>query len=505
MKILLIPFILTLISLSGIPINVIAQPWYVATNGSDTGTGSEQDPFLTIGKAVSMVQAGQTIFVKGGTYNLITPIVIAKSGTGTSVISLFANPGARPILNFSGQSLSGSNYGIKVTGNYWHIRGIDITGAGDNGMKIEGGSYNIIENCTFYRNRDTGLQIDNGASFNNVLNCDSYYNADPPDYGDADGFAAKLAVGTGNYFNGCRAWRNCDDGWDGYLRGADDVSTILENCWTFENGYFEDGTDAGINANGNGFKMGGSDDKLMRHNFTLRKCLAFKNKAKGFDQNNNKGSMILYNCTGHNNVVADYRITQALAVGKVLVVKNCVELGNKVEIGSFAEQEKNSWLPPFIVTSGDFISIDDSPAYGPRKADGSLPDINYLHLAPGSDLIDAGVNVGLPFSGVAPDLGYFETGITGVTKYTLSMDVFLYPNPVKVTGLLKFKLNNGGRCEIRLFDMLGRYVKSLSEQTAEAGEQNITIDLSDVQDGLYIYRIKLNGIDVFAAKLVKRL
>jgi hypothetical protein len=94
-------------------------------------------------------------------------------------------------------------------------------------------------------------------------------------------------------------------------RGANDVTTTLENCWAFRNGYLEDGTDAGENANGNGFKMGGSDDKTLAHNFILKNCLAFSNKAKGFDQNSNRGSMTLYNCTGHGNQVADYRIRQS--------------------------------------------------------------------------------------------------------------------------------------------------------------------------------------------------
>jgi hypothetical protein len=504
MKILFIPLIPALLILSGISDKVSAQPWYVATNGSDTGTGSEQYPFFTLGKAVSMVQAGQTIFVKGGTYNLTATIILAKNGAAGSVISLIAFPGTRPVLNFSGQTMSGSNYGVKLTGSYWLIKGIDITGAGDNGMKIEVGSHNIIENCAFYRNRDSGMQLDNGASDNNILNCDSYYNADPPDYGDADGFAAKMTVGSGNYFFGCRSWKNCDDGWDGYLRGADDVSTILENCWTFENGYLENGTDPGAQANGNGFKMGGSDDKTLRHNFILTKCLAFKNKAKGFDQNSNMGSMTLYNCTGHNNIVANYRIKTALAAGKVLVVKNCADLGNKAEIGSFAVQEKNSWLPPFIVTSGDFISIDESLAYGPRKADGGLPDIEYLHPASGSDLIDAGVDVGLPFAGTAPDLGYFETGLTGILDYRLSMEVLCYPNPVREKGMLQFNLTRGGRCEIRLFDISGRYVKTLADKTVDAGEQNIIVNVSDLRNGLYIYRIKLNDAYIFAAKLVKK-
>src|SRR4029077_20715569 len=49
------------------------------------------------------------------------------------------------------------------------------------------------------------------------------------------------------------------------------------------------------------------------------------------------------------------------------------------------------------------------PAVAPRKADGSLPDIDFMRLVAGSHLIDAGVDVGLPFNGSAPDLGYFET------------------------------------------------------------------------------------------------
>ncbi len=37
------------------------------------------------------------------------------------------------------------------------------------------------------------------------------------------------------------------------------------------------------------------------------------------------------------------------------------------------------------------------------------PLIDFLRLASGSHLIDAGVNVGLPFNGSAPDLGWAET------------------------------------------------------------------------------------------------
>ncbi len=492
-----------IIGLLTISVYSYSQPYYVAADGNDDNTGTEAKPFGTIEKAISLVQEGETIYVRGGTYHLTTTITISKSGTSDAMISLLAYPGERAILDFSGEALGGSNRGIKLTGNYWHIKGFDITGAGDNGLKIEGGSNNVIENCAFYRNRDSGVQIDKGASNNSILNCDSYFNADPPDYGDADGFAAKMDVGSGNYFYGCRAWKNCDDGWDGYLRGTDDVNTMAENCWAFENGYLEDGTDPGAQANGNGFKMGGSDDKTLKHNYTLKNCLSFKNKVKGFDQNNNMGSMILYNCTGHNNLVADFRITQALAAGKVLIVKNCVDLGKTAEIGAFAEQETNSWLSPFEVTTEDFVSIDDNAAYGPRNADGSLPVITYMHLAAGSDLIDAGVDVGLPYNGTAPDLGCFESSYTGVIQNPLSENIRCYPNPIGDKGYLEFTLAAGGDCKVGLYDISGRFIKLLSDQNLQPGMQKISIDLSDVQRGIYFVNIALNNSVLNVIKLTK--
>jgi hypothetical protein len=192
--------------------------------------------------------------------------------------------GERPRLDFGGQ-VFGSK-GISLKANYWIIRGFDVQGAGDNGLEINGGSNNLIEYCAFYENRDSGLQLSNGAANNHIINCDSYNNADPPNYGNADGFAPKLTVGTGNYFYGCRAWGNCDDGWDGYLRGATDVTTTLEYCWTWGNGYLKDGSDPGSQANGNGFKIGGGDNSnsaQLMHHAILKYCAAFGNKNKGFD------------------------------------------------------------------------------------------------------------------------------------------------------------------------------------------------------------------------------
>ena len=278
------------------------------------------------------------------------------------------------------------------------------------------GSNNLIEQCNFYENMDTGLQLGGGAANNQIINCDAYYNQDPTGE-NADGFAVKLDVGTENTFKFCRSWQNSDDGWDGYLRPANDVSTTYEDCWAFKNGYTKAGgtTTAG---DGNGFKTGGSDAKDLSHNATLTRCLSFSNKSDGFDQNSNLGNITLLNCTAFGNGRNYGMNDRALASGKVLTIKNCISLTGLQSILAAAVVATNTWSSGFSVSASDFQSIDPTAAYGPRQADGSLPNITFMHLTQTSTLRNRGTDVGLVFNGTAPDLGYFETSESAPVNLT---------------------------------------------------------------------------------------
>lgn len=470
---------------------------YIAPDGDDANPGTKEQPFGTLPKAISEVTPGDTIYVRGGTYEITETIFITavKNGSEDQLVTMTAFQNEIPLLDFSEQRFG--DKGISLRANYWHIRGLQIKGAGDNGMEINFGSNNIIERCAFFENRDTGLQLSNGSANNQIINCDSYYNADPPDFGDADGFAPKLTVGSGNSFYGCRAWGNSDDGWDGYLRGADDVTTTLENCWTWGNGYLKDGTDPGSQANGNGFKMGGGDnsnsERLMHHNILIN-CVAFGNKNKGFDQNNNLGSMTLLNCSGYNNQVANYRIQRPLNSGQTLTIKNSLSFQGAVQLGSFAVQEANSWLAPFVVTTEDFLSLDTSLASAPRQADGSLPEIEFLHLAQGSDLIDAGVDEGYAFKGEAPDLGAFESDFTTSVVSNVLPNAYRlfqnYPNPFNPSTTITYQLPRRTQVEISVFDVMGRKVAELASGAHNAGTYSIVWNARSVPSGVYYYRLR---------------
>lgn len=470
---------------------------YVAPSGSDLNPGTFELPFRNLSKAVSLAGPDTLIYLRGGIYFDSLTIRLNKTGQADKRIKVWAYPGEFPILDFTKQTVASSSRGIQISHNYWHLKGIEIRNAGDNGIYISGW-YNLIENCSIHDCKDTGLQIGGGGSNNQIINCDSYFNVDPGQ-GNADGFAPKLDVGTNNYFYGCRAWQNSDDGWDGYMRGNNDVSTILENCWCFMNGYLKDGSPS--NGNGNGYKMGGSDDRTLMHNFTLKNCIAFDNRVKGFDQNNNKGSMTLYNCTGYRNGT-NYSISSALNTGKTATIINGVALGSYGSLGSFVVQQTNSWQSPFVVTNSDFISIDTTGIRGPRQPDGSLPIITFLHLAEGSDLIDAGTIVGLPFNGIAPDLGAFETADPNTIYDEVVIENFHleqnYPNPFNPSTKIVYNLESGGEVNFEIFNMLGERVNQLVNQYQNAGTYQIIWNAKNqneqfLSNGIYVARLTVNN------------
>lgn len=503
-----------------------ATTYYVATNGSDSNTGLDTSQALaTISTAISKVIAGDTIYVRGGIYTCTATITV-PSETGSNATlrcCLFAYPTERPVLDFS--SMTGtSTDGLKINGSYWYVKGIDFKGAPHNGIKISGGSHNIIEFCSSYENRNTGVQLAAGASYNRIINCDSYNNRDVTD-GNADGFSPKLDVGTSNYFYGCRSWQNSDDGWDGYLRPSDDVTDTLENCWSFMNGYYKDGVTVGA-GNGNGFKTGGCDAnasglKLLKHNMVLKNCLSFYNKAKGFDQNHNRGSITFLNCTGYNNGNGstssgdEYNFsvpeTLAISAGKILTVENCISLGSAsgVTLLNPTILLTNSWMSPFTApTNADFISVDTTGVRGPRKSDGSLPDITFMHLASSSQFIDAGTDVGLLYHGSKPDLGCFETeGAVGVvTKNSARTSGFVlfqnYPNPFNPVTIIPFTVERTGVVTLKVYNLLGQCIAELYHGVAEGGkEYRITFDAKNLPTGIYTYSIE-SGNQRFVKRMV---
>jgi hypothetical protein len=320
---------------------------WIATDGRDENPGTEAAPLLTLAAASERAMAGSTIMVKAGTYASSETVGLRTNGDEASPIRIFAAPGVRPVFDFSGQPRGESSArGIQISGSYWHIRGVDVINAGDNCIHISG-SHNTIELVNTYGCSDTGVQITansseagdpSRAAHNTVINCDSHDNYDEANAGEnADGFAAKLYIGPGNVFRGCRAWNNADDGWD--LFASDDV-VVIEDCWAIANGKIGPAQD-NTNGDGNGFKLGGAaragDANMGGAEHEVARCISIENRACGFVRNNNTVEPSLAMCGGRGD-------TQGLFCS--LGNDGAVSVDMTAAQAIAAERETDGSLPP---------------------------------------------------------------------------------------------------------------------------------------------------------------
>ena len=101
-----------------------ANAIYAAPNGSASAAGTIDNP-TTLASAVTKVNAGDTIYLRGGKYTLNT-ISLTKNGTSGAPIELRSYPldTERPLLDFTDEA--SGNRGLVLSGDYWHIYGIDV-------------------------------------------------------------------------------------------------------------------------------------------------------------------------------------------------------------------------------------------------------------------------------------------------------------------------------------------------------------------------------------------
>jgi len=81
-----------------------AAIYYVATNGNDSNPGTQALPWRTLNKASATLKAGDTLYIRAGTYNQqLKPV---NDGTASAWITLAAYPGETVTLDGSGIDLN---------------------------------------------------------------------------------------------------------------------------------------------------------------------------------------------------------------------------------------------------------------------------------------------------------------------------------------------------------------------------------------------------------------
>jgi len=447
-----------------------ATTYYVATpanGGSNSNPGTLAQPFATWQYAIDQMESGDTTFVRGGVYYITGTnnfVFIDGTASGTASERCFFgayqpdfDAGNYPILDcdaaLESYQTNYSAFGLNAV-QYWHIKGITVRKAWQRGVanrRAQGiGGTNaaniIFENCTAHDITGRGFYYESGAwntwdgpdamwdsDTTMWINCDTYNICDSANNSSGDGWKCGNYIGGVFVWEGCRAWNYADDGFDPSGAGK----RIFRNCWAMSTNKY-DGL-GGIE--GNGFKTAAVGPNQVGH-YTpgdtfveVTNCIAAFCEGYGFYNNLELGddnSAKYFNNTSYRNFGGFFDLPLVLVNYRGIEMRNNLAYGNHnsdySQVGiynpSVYDESNNTWIATqqtgagswpgwilntnYTVTDADFVSLDSSQIRGARKADWSLPDITFLKLASTSDLIDGGVDVGLPYSGSAPDLGASE-------------------------------------------------------------------------------------------------
>lgn len=402
--------------LSTISLMASAKVYYVSPDGDDAQVGTKDAPFATLACAQRLVQAGDTVYLRGGVYRVAEHEVMKddgryvhvfdmdKSGTGDARICYWGYPGERPVFDLSAVRPEGRRVSVfYVTGSHLHFKNFEIVGTQvtvkghtqSECISARGGSNNTFEYLSMHDGMAIGYYQTAGSN-NLVLNCDAYNNYDNYSEGvkggNVDGFGAHLRDegDAGNVFRGCRAWWNSDDGFDLINCKA---PVVIEDCWSFYNGY-QPGTlrSAG---DGTGFKAGGYGmNKRVREPrpvpmHVVRRSLAYYNKNKGFYANHHLGGIRWEDNVGYRNP-SNYCMLNRKSAREQVDVDG---YGHVIVRNMSLEPRREGWhivdvdvdkcemrenLFDGSLRVADFLSVDETELLMPRSSDGALPETRFL-------------------------------------------------------------------------------------------------------------------------------
>ncbi len=140
-----------------------AATYFVSPEGSDENPGTEARPWRTIGKAAETLLAGDTVYIKTGTYR--ERVAPRNGGSAGMYITYAAYPGAAVTLDGAGTVLPDDLAGLFELNNVSYVRvaGLRVTHARphpDNaGILVLRSSYITIENNSTLDTTSSGIGV----------------------------------------------------------------------------------------------------------------------------------------------------------------------------------------------------------------------------------------------------------------------------------------------------------------------------------------------------------
>ena len=160
----IIATVLTVVLVLATSLNAEASgtTYYVATDGNDSNPGTIDRPFRTIQEAVDRAQAGDTVYVRAGTY--VEKVTISNSGTATAPITVAAYPDEEAVID-GDWTLPTDDYPggkwvplVLITGDHVALDGFEVKNSRGRGVEIYEAQYCELRNLNIHHVWSSGIQ-----------------------------------------------------------------------------------------------------------------------------------------------------------------------------------------------------------------------------------------------------------------------------------------------------------------------------------------------------------
>ncbi len=193
-RVLVVCACLVAIALTSVPVSSQdAQTFYVSVAGDDTNPGTIDQPFRTIGKGVSVLSAGDVLYIREGVYH--EDVSISNSGTASRLIKVMAYPDEKPIIDGDNYRLPSVDWGVllHLAGSYIEVSGLEIRYSNWMGVVL-GGEHNRVSNLNVHHNKENGILI--SGDYGIVEDSRVWWNCASNEYGitQRDGWASGLSA-----------------------------------------------------------------------------------------------------------------------------------------------------------------------------------------------------------------------------------------------------------------------------------------------------------------------
>ena len=471
--------------------SVNATDYYVAANGNDANPGTMASPWKTLNKAITVAHGGDVIYVRGGEYQEGEIWMNSNRGTGPGkLLTIKAYVKETPIF-------SNGSRGLIIDISYVRIEGLHFTN-GKNIYSLSKIGHNQYVNNKFY---GTGygysaisMSGDSMLVEKNVIDI----------VGGAFGTQSHgIYVSSGK---GKIVRNNRISGITGYgvhifdqRRSGDPAGyeRLVSDVIVDSNVVYNSQERAGI--------IVAAYDHATVKNVVIRNNVLYGHAGSGIVIRDDVSDIKVYNntiydintdgseATGDDAIYVGARAANIVIRNNVFSLKNA---GNHITVSGATNVTADHnlyWPSPlrlFGITESRALMAD------PKFMDANNKD---FHLKPGSPAIDAGVNVGLSYTGAAPDLGAFEFGsITNVEEWHRQPGQYYlqpnYPNPFNPQTKIEFQLPQNTHVTLTIFNTLGQAVRTLVDKLETAGFKAIVWDGQDdkgekVKSGIYYYHL----------------